>query len=107
MENPGCTFEQLDEALWKLLENIVNEPLSPAETSKLLNKIRTVKEFQEQGLLNRAMNLCLYELLGDANGVNEENTLYQSITADQIQTVAKEILRKENCSLLRVKAIES
>lgn len=105
--NPGCTFEQLDEALWKLLENIVNEPLSPAETSKLLNKIRTVKEFQEQGLLNRAMNLCLYELLGDANGVNEENTLYQSITAEQIQTVAKEILRKENCSLLRVKAIES
>lgn len=105
--NPGINFEQLDEALWSLLENIVNEPLSPAETSKLLNKIRTVKEFQEQGLLNRAMNLCLYELLGDANGVNEENALYQSITAEHIQAVAKEILRKENCSLLRVKAIES
>ena len=79
--------------------------MEQAETEKLLIKIRTVKAFQEQGLLNRAMNLCNYELLGDANGVNEENELYQSITADHIQAVAKELLRKENCSLLRVKAI--
>lgn len=103
--NDDVTFEQLDEALWEVLEDMTLEPLSDAETSKLLNKIRTVKEFQEQGLLNRAMNLCIYELLGDANGVNEENTLYQSITAQHIQAVAKQVLRKQNCSLLRVKAI--
>lgn len=102
----GVSFEQLDEALWKVLEELKTEPMSEAETSKLLNKIRTVKEFQEQGLLNRAMNLCLYELLGDANGVNEENALYQSITAEQIKAVSNQVLRKENCSLLRVKSIK-
>lgn len=101
----GVTFDALDEALWQVLEEMKAEKLSPAETNKLLNKIRTVKEFQEQGLLNRAMNLSLYELLGDANGINEENALYQQITSDQIQKLAKEILIKENCSLLRVKAI--
>lgn len=103
--NNDITFEQLDEALWETLEAMNAEPLSEAETAKLLIKIRTVKEFQEQGLLNRAMNLCIYELLGDANGVNEENTLYQSITAQQIQELGKRMLRKENCSVLRVKAI--
>lgn len=102
----GISFEQLDEALWNVLEEIKTELMSEAETQKLLNKIRTVKEFQEQGLLNRAMNLCLYELLGDPNGVNEENALYQSITAEQIKTVSNQILKKENCSLLRVKSIK-
>lgn len=101
----GVSFEALDEALWQVLEEMKVEKLSDAETSKLLNKIRTVKEFQEQGLLNRTMNLSLYELLGDANGINEENALYQQITAEQIQKLAQDILIKENCSLLRVKAI--
>jgi len=103
----GVSFEALDSALWDVLNEIVTTPLSTAETSKLLNKIRTIKEFQEQGLLNRAMNLCTYELLGDANGVNEENTVYQSITAEQIQQQAEVMLRKENCSVLRVKAIQA
>lgn len=102
----GVDFEALDKALWEVIAEIISEPLSESETSKLLNKIRTVKEFQEQGLLNRAMNLCMYELMGDANGVNEENDLYQSITASQIQELARTMLVKENCSLLRVKAIK-
>lgn len=87
------------------LAGFYSEPLSKAETDKLMNKLRTVKEFQEQGLLNRAMNLSFYELLGDANGVNEENEVYQSITAAHIQEVAQQILQKNNCSLLQVKAI--
>ena len=101
----GITFEQLDEALWSELDILCETAMSDAEAQKLLNKIRTVKEFQEQGLLNRAMNLCLYELLGDANGVNEENALYQQITSEHILKIAQIVLRKENCSLLRVKAI--
>lgn len=101
----GVSFEELDEALWKTLDELNNERMADSETNKLLNKIRTVKEFQEQGLLNRAMNLCLYELLGDANGVNEENALYQSITSEHIQQLGKTLLCKENCSVLRVKAI--
>ena len=101
----GITFEQLDEALWSELDILCETAMSDAEAQKLLNKIRTVKEFQEQGLLNRAMNLCLYELLGDANGVNEENALYQHITSEHILKIAQIVLRKENCSLLRVKAI--
>jgi len=103
----GVSFEELDKALWETLNDLIDHPFSPEETARLLNKIRTMKEFQEQGLLNRAMNLCIYELLGDANGVNEENTLYQSITAEHIQKQAAAMLQKENCSLLRVKALQA
>lgn len=103
----GVTFEQLETALWETLDELNAHPLSEEETARLLIKIRTAKEFQEQGLLNRAMNLCIFELLGDANGVNEENALYQSVTAQQIQELGKTMLRKENCSVLRVKAIQA
>jgi predicted Zn-dependent peptidase len=102
--NDGITFEQLETELFKELEVFCASKMENTEKTKLYNKIRTAKEFQEQGLLNRAMNLCIYELLGDANGVNEETQLYQQITPEQIQQVAREILRKENCSVLRVKA---
>jgi predicted Zn-dependent peptidase len=102
----GVSFEQLDEALWSALEEMNATLMSEEETARLLIKVRTVKEFQEQGLLNRAMNLSLYELLGDANGINEENALYQSITAEQIQQLGKTMLRRENCSVLRVKATQ-
>ena len=51
------------------------------------------------------MNLCYFELLGDANGINEEAILYEKIQAEHIQAVANEILQENNCTLLKVKAI--
>jgi len=50
------------------------------------------------------MNLCLFELLGDANGINEEHEIYQQITPAHLQQMAKMILRPENCSVIKVKA---
>ena len=58
-------------------------------------------------MLNRAMNLCLYELLGDANGVNEEELIYKQINTEILLETAKEIFIKENCSLLKVNATHS
>ncbi|MBU2020259.1 MAG: insulinase family protein [Bacteroidetes bacterium] len=97
-------FEEFEKEFWKTIEEIKAEKMSEEEMTKLLNKIRTSKEFQEQGLLNRAMNLCNFELLGDANGINEELGLYSLITAKDIETMASLILNKENCSLLKVKS---
>lgn len=102
--NEGITFEQLDAALWELLETLKGEIIDQKELNKILLKIRTTKEFDDQGILNRAMNLCVHELLGDANGINEENEKYLSINAEHIYNIANEILKKTNCSLLKVKA---
>ena len=101
----GITFEQLDTALWEVLAEIGQNTLSAAELNRIMAKIRTAREFQEQGLLNRAMNLSIYELLGDAEMINQESEHYQNITPEAIMTVAKEVLRKENCSILNVKSI--
>jgi predicted Zn-dependent peptidase len=47
-----------------------------------------------------ASNLAFYELLGDANIINEEAEAYQRIRSEDLQRVAKEYLREENCSVL-------
>ena len=101
--NDGVELEKLDKELWSELAAFVSEPLTDIELNKLNIKIKTAREFQDQGLLNRAMNLCNYELLGDAAAINEDLNVYQSITPENIREVGKEILKKENCSLLRIK----
>ncbi|MDB4515964.1 insulinase family protein [Crocinitomicaceae bacterium] len=102
--NDNISFEQLDKALWKVLETIREEHMQPAELDKIMVKIRTAKAFQDQGLLNRAMGLSMFELLGDANGINHESDKYKEITTQDIHRVANDILQKDRCSLLRIKS---
>jgi predicted Zn-dependent peptidase len=104
--NEGVAFEELDQALWSELEKLKNTAIEEMELHRLMIKIRTAREFQEQGLLNRAMNLCLFELLGDANGVNIEHEIYQSIQPEYLQETAIHLFKKENCSLLKVKSVK-
>ena len=68
-------------------------------------KNQTAREFQEQGLLNRA-NLSYFELLGDAQKINEEKNIYDRINVKNIKNEAKKILVKTNCSLLKVKTLD-
>ena len=104
--NDGVSFEQLDEALFAELNALTEQEVEAEELARLLTKVRTAKEFQEQGLLNIAMNICVFELLGDANGINEENALYEKITPADMQRVAKNVLQRTNCSLLKVKSLK-
>lgn len=103
--NDNVSFEELDLAFWNLINEVIIERIEAKELKKVMNKIRTAKAFQEQGLLSRAMALGIGELLGNPDMINQEDEKYRSITPDAIQRVAKEVLQKENCSLLKVKAV--
>jgi len=70
------------------------------ELQKVKNKLESTKLFNEMSALNKAMNLCFFELLGDANMVNEEMEKYRNVNPEQIRRVANELLRKDNCSTL-------
>ena len=102
---PDSSLEEIDKALWLVLEEYKTIPINDEELKRLKLKIRTSREFQEQALLNRAMNLCFYELLGDANGMNEEAQIYQAIESSHLLALAQSLLLKENCSLLEIKSI--
>ncbi len=101
----NTTFNEVESAIWKVLDEIKSEVISEKELKRLKNKINTAKAFQEQGMLNRAMNLSFFELLGDANGVNEEQKIIDEINESHIYTMANQLLKQTNCSVLKVKAI--
>ncbi len=105
--NDGRTFEELEEALWELLNSFKSSEIPDKDLTRIMNKIRTTKAFQEQGLLNRAMSLSMYELLGDAEEINQENEHYQNITAAEIKRVANDVLQKDRCSVLYIKSKQS
>ena len=97
---PGITMEQADESIWIALDEMKTDTVPVREMQKNINKLVSAFVFGEMSLLNKAMNLAYYELLGDANLINVELEQYQKITVEAIQAYAKQIFRKENCATL-------
>jgi predicted Zn-dependent peptidase len=97
---PGISMEQADESIWIALDEMKTDIVPVREMQKNINKLVSAFVFGEMSLLNKAMNLAYYELLGDANLINVELEKYQQITVEAIQAYAKQIFRKENCATL-------
>ncbi|MEO8793996.1 MAG: pitrilysin family protein [Daejeonella sp.] len=97
---PEVSMEEAEAAIWKELERIKNEFVSPEELIKVKNKIESTMVFSEMSLLDKAMNLAFFELLGDANRLNTETEKYLEVSADEIKSQAQQIFRKENSSTL-------
>ena len=96
----GVAMEQAEVAIWEELNKIASELVTENELTKVKNKSESIMVFAEMSLLDKAMNLAYYELLGDAAWLNVEINKYLSITAEQIQKVAQETFKKEKSSTL-------
>lgn len=96
----NTTFDEAEKAIEAELENIKNNLVAENELTKVKNKIISSHEFAETSVLNKAMNLAIAELLGDANDVNFENEKYTKVTPEDINRIANDILISANCSTL-------
>ncbi|WP_199141599.1 M16 family metallopeptidase [Pedobacter sp. ASV12] len=96
----GVTMADAEKAIWKELEKISAELVSEEELTKVKNKSESIMVFAEMSLLDKAMNLAYYELLGDAAQLNTEIDKYLAITAAQLQSVAAKTFVKEKSSTL-------
>jgi len=98
------SLEQAEEALWSELDKLKEEQVSETEITKIKNKTESTLMFTELSILDKAMNLSFYELLGDAASYNQEINKYLKITHDDILRVAKETFTKENSNTLKYRA---
>jgi predicted Zn-dependent peptidase len=96
----GVTVEQAEQGIEVELRKIKTEIVPADELQKCKNKTESTIIFSEADVLNKATNLAISELLGNANLINEETEKYQKVTAEGIKVVANKILQKENCSTL-------
>jgi zinc protease len=97
---PGVSMEIAEASIWHELELLKTVAVTDEELTKVKNKIESTMVFSEMSLLDKAMNLAFFELLGDANRLNSETQKYLDVTAEQLQQQAQAIFRKENSSTL-------
>ncbi|RZM18818.1 MAG: insulinase family protein, partial [Pedobacter sp.] len=96
----GVSIEQAETAIWVELNKIRTEEVTVDEITKVKNKSESIMVFAEMSLLDKAMNLAYYELLGDAAGLNTEIDKYLAVTPSRILQAAKSTFVKEQCSTL-------
>ncbi|MGE0567373.1 MAG: M16 family metallopeptidase [Bacteroidia bacterium] len=94
------SFEEAEKAIELELQKIKEVLVHDKELEKVKNKIISTLLFSETSVLNKAMNLAISELLGDANDVNTEEEKYMKVTPEDIKRIANNILIPTNCSTL-------
>lgn len=96
----GVSFEQAEKAIWQELNRLIEEKVVASEFNKVMNKLEANLIYSEIGYLNKAMSLSAYELLGDANLINQQLDYYKQVNPEKIKTLAGNLFVKDNCSTL-------
>ena len=98
--SPLISMEDAEEAIWSELDKLKTDLVAEEELNKVKNKMESTMVFSEMSLLDKAMNLAYYELLGDAAELNQEVDKYLKVTPQEIREQARKIFRPENASTL-------
>jgi predicted Zn-dependent peptidase len=97
----GVKMNEAENAVNEELEKIKNTLVNENELQKVKNKTESMIAFEDMSVMNRAMSLANYELLGDANLMNKELENYYAITVNDVQEYCKKIFTENNCSTLK------
>ncbi|MDP9077588.1 MAG: insulinase family protein [Bacteroidota bacterium] len=96
----NISIEQAEAAIWDELEKIKTIEIPADELTKVQNKTESTMIFSEMSLLDKAMNLAQFELLGDADMLNHETAKYLEVTSGKIKDLANELFRRDNSTTL-------
>ena len=96
----GVSIETAEKAIWAELDKLKSELVTADELTKVKNKVESVLVFSEMSLLDKAMNLAHYELLGDADLLNQETEEFLKVTAEDIKRISNETFGREQSSTL-------
>ena len=95
---PEVALETAMEAIWQELNQVATQKISDNELTKLKNSVTSSLAFSEASILNKAISLAYFELLGSASLIHDEADRYMQIDAEAIRAVAEKLFRKENCN---------
>lgn len=96
----GVTPETAEAAFREEIALLQTTPATVYEIEKVKNKFEANTLFGELNVMNKAMNLGFYEMLGDLELINREVDLYRAVTDEQIRSFSSRTFRPENSSTL-------
>lgn len=97
---PGVDPEHAENLLTKQVDELKNELLRSAELRKVKNKVLSAIAFSNISVLNKAMNLCYYELIENINLINSLEHSYRAVKENEIMEVSNQIFTESNSSVL-------
>ena len=96
----GVSFETAEQAVDEITNKIQDTLVEDSELEKVKNQALSSLAFGEVEVLNRAMNLAYFSLIGDANLANQEGEEIKSVKKDDIRNMAGQILTEQNSSVM-------
>ena len=96
----GVKMEEAEKAVDDELDKIKTTLISESELVKVKNKTESTIAFEDMAVMSRAISLAFYELLGDAELMNQELQKYNAVTSTDILNESQNIFREENSSTL-------
>jgi len=96
----GVPMTTADLAIREELDRLCSAEIAEKELMKVKNKTESAILFEDMSLMNRASNLAMYELMGDAGLMNTELEKYLGITPREVHTLANKIFDERNSSTL-------
>jgi predicted Zn-dependent peptidase len=100
----GVSLEEAEKAVEAEITAFSASDISDIELEKVHNIYETNFSFSNYTLGNRAFNLSLFELLGDANLINDEINRYRSVSKQAIKATAEKLFSVSNRSVLYYRA---
>jgi zinc protease len=97
---PAFSIEQGEEAIWEELNRIKIEVVTRRELEKIKNHAETAKKFSKVNILNQAMGMSYFELIGDIERYDSEIEKFMAVTTDEITAMATDLFKNESCSVL-------
>ena len=96
----NISMKQAEDAIMEEVDKIKNNYFTDEELDKVKNKYEANIQFANVNIMNKAMNLCYFEMLGDAALINTEIDKYIAIGRDDITSQAKAAFVPQNCTKL-------
>ena len=100
----GVSLQQAEKALWTEIEKFISNPIKSKQLQKVKNKTQTLIYYSELSIETKARMLSVFEAMGTAERIQQEEDNYQNVSINNIQTVGKKIFRRENSSTIYYKA---
>ncbi|TAL78131.1 MAG: insulinase family protein, partial [Bacteroidetes bacterium] len=100
----GIDIQHAEEAINEVITNLQKRNGIHDEMEKVKNKFESSTVFSNTGILNKAMNLSFYELLGDAGLINLEIDAYRKVSREMVVEGTRKYLVPSNCSTLYYKS---
>ena len=89
-----------------VINRLRNELPAEREMEKVKNRFESTTLMSNLSVLDKAVNLCNFELLGDAGLINSQVDSFRNVTPSQVTQAARKYLSEDNCTTLYYRSVK-